>query len=641
MDIIDLPYDLFLLILAQLSADATVRCRRVSKRWHAALTDPDLCLQLMKWHFSRCREMRLAYGGGDGQQSSDDMHHEDDDVDWTATWTTVARRYHHLHTATPRAVDKIKIGTAASPSAPGGGGDGEGYSPFLGVGTWDRYLRLDDKEAPFHYPDPSWCYGQDEGVLVYQAHPDEENSNPVRAHYYPWRLLDLATGAACEVPFPHDPDERLVRRVRLADAVLVFEWCERRPYHQLNDREQCHRHFVTAFDVVSFPGSRAEGEACCWAVTERAEWKLHFLGFPLNQHDRFFSAHTATHYAVYVWQPNRSQWGEDDPIESVILWDISLSGASGSSTTTPKIVRRMTWPTLAFYRVRQRSTPKLRRLALDRHNLYFVEEEHRWAQGGHSSLSPPRGHLVRCTGIPVIPSSLPSSSASSSPSSSGHNNDDQQEEEEAIVQGPRWFDACGADGDANLSFCTRLHNNIPPTSTSTAQSQETTTTTTNYGGLLWNFHDNMPPHNHPVGQEGGPPPRAAFAQEREAAARVATTRWPGWAPCWRHEEFPYLTGMSCFLPNPKYSIFEKSTKVKPPHSQRDGRLPRRRPHHGPPLLHARAPERPRPALPVPLGPTFAPRCRLPIFFFVLVAARYDCQEEQEQEQAAQEKGRQG
>lgn len=423
--------------------------------------------------------MRLAYS--DKAVSSSSSSGVDVDVDWTTTLTTVASRYHHLRTATPRSVDKIRIGTAA------------GDVGFLGVGTWDRYLRLDDKEAPFHYADPSWCYSQDDGVLVYHVHP-EDVTDDVRAYYYPWRLLDLETRTTFEIPFPHDDNERIVRRVRINDGVLVFEWCDRLAYHQLNDREECHRHFVTALDIARGPSSSG------WTMTERAEWKLHFLGFPLNQLDRFFSAHTATYYAVYVWQPNRSPWGEDDPIESVILWDISSS--------PPRIIRRMTWSTLAFYGVRQRSTPKLRHLALDEHNLYFVEEEHRWAQGGHSSLSPPRGHLVRCTGIPVIP---PPPMAVNEPG---------DEEEEAIVQGPHWFDQCGADGDANLSFCTRL--SVPPTNSSEITSPG-----------IWN-------HHHYTIEE---PHKAVLTQEREAAARVATTRWPGWAPCWRHEEFPYLTGM--------------------------------------------------------------------------------------------------
>lgn len=494
MEIIDLPHDLFLLIVAHLSARALVRCRRVSRRWRDALTDQAFCLQLMKWHFPRCREMRIAY-----------EHDDSKATDWTAMLTTVARRYHHLRTATPRSVDKIRIGTARGKNDDGhhhdNGGD-DAAAAFFAVGTWDRYLRLDDKEAPFHYPAPSWCYHQDDAVLVYHMHPDDvaADDNQVRSYYYPWRLLDVETGATHEVPFPHDPGERIVRRVRLHDGVLVFEWCERRSYHQLNDRERCHRHFVTAFDLVRTP--TGDGDGGVWTMTPRAEWKLHFLGFPLNAHDRFLSAHTATHYVVYVWQPNRSPWGEDDPIESVVVWDISAAAA-------PRIVRRMTWSTLTFYGVRQRLTPKLRHLALDTHNVYFVEEEHRWAQGGHSSLTPPRGHLVRCTGIPVI--------------TRPGDDDDADDDAEIVVQGPCWFDQCGADGDANMSFCTRSTTNLGPT--------ETTTTTTT-GSDIWHH-----PH-HDTQQH----PRGALVQEREAAARIATARWPGRAPCWRHEEFPYLTG---------------------------------------------------------------------------------------------------
>lgn len=564
MDIIDLPHDLFLLIIAHLSARATVRCRRVSRRWRAAFIDQGLCLQLLKWHFPRCREMRLAYASTNANVVVDGDHGPDNRLpsssetglgvleDWTSTFTTVASRYHHLCTATPRSIDKIRIGTTTGSWNDGGS--------FFGVGTWDRYLRLDDKEAPFHYPDPSWCYSQDDGVLVYHVHPDDivREEDRVRAYYYPWRLLDLATGRSTEIPFPHDPNERIVRRVRIQERVLVLEWCERQAYHQLNDREECHRHVVTAFDVVRTASEATQ--ACSWTITERAEWKLHFLGFPLNQSDRFLSAHTATHYAVYVWQPNRSPWGEDDPIESVIVWDISSpSYSSGSSTPpppSPRIIRRMTWSTLAFYGIRQRSTPKLRNLALDEHNLYFVEEEHCWTQGAHSSLSPPRGHLVRCTGVPVIPPPPVVAAAAAFVLVPGNGMDarydekEKDEEEEAIVQGPRWLDQCGADGDANLSFCTRL--NLPPTTTSSSSSSSSSCV----AGLtrspgIWNYHYHYPlafsssaeatdPQSLPVG-------KAVLAQEREAAARVSTTRWPGWAPCWRHEEFPYLTGMCYHL----------------------------------------------------------------------------------------------
>lgn len=589
MEIIDLPHDLFLLIIAHLSARAAVRCRRVSRRWRDTFTDGALCVQLLKWHFPRCREMRLFTFGE--LRTEEEQEEEEGQEDWTATFTTVARRYHHLGTATPRSVEKIRTGAGADT-----GGDW-----FFGVGTWDRYLRLDEKEAPFHYPDPSWCYSQELGVLVYHAqhqhHPrheededdddvdqqqqqqqpppphQQENGNIVRAYYYPWRLLDLETRRTYEVPFPHDENERLVRRVRLHDGVLAVEWCEREAYHQLNDRERCHRHFVTAFDVVrnasgsgTTPSTTAtkttskgtgEGtgeETTTWTITERAEWKLHFLGFPLNQHDRFFSAHTSRHYAVYVWQPNRSPWGEDDPIESVVLWDISPPSPSSTTTTTttttPRILRRLTWPTLSFHGVRQQATPSLRRLALDAHNLYFVEEEHRWARGGHSSLVPPRGHLVRCTGVPVIPFSSPpppppltssSSSFGTIPSSSPHQKgEDQKEEkedgdeegeEEVIVQGPRWFDQCGADGDASLSFCTRLHHEHDHDREQTYPGMSTSSSSEL---VEMNSH----PRRHPL---------SSWYEEKE---ETTTSRWPGWAPCWRHEEFPYLTGTFSSVPYP-------------------------------------------------------------------------------------------
>ncbi|KAJ4420035.1 hypothetical protein N0V82_004607 [Gnomoniopsis sp. IMI 355080] len=528
MEIIHLPHDLFLLILARLSARTIVLCRRVSKGWHDAFTDQDLNLQLLKHCFPRCRELRIAYAaaaaaGGDNTaafaalkrsppgQVFDSIDGLDGILntsngtlgqDWTSTFARVASRYHHLRTARPQSISKIRLGT-----------NGPDKYRFYGSATWDRYLRLDDKVAPFHYPDPTWCYAQEEGLLVYHAHPDDVEDSP-RTYVYPWRLLDLETGEEFEVAFPHD-DERVVRRVRLAAGVLVFEWCERLAYHQLNDREECHRHYITAFDVVRNTTDSTPRKAGNWETIQRAEWKLHFLGLPLNHNDRFLSTHTATHYAVYVWQPNRSPWGEDDPIESVIVWDIS------SSKEPPRIIRRMTWPVLAFYGVRQRATPRLRCLGMDERNLFFVEEEHRWERGSHSSLSAPRVHLVRTTGVPVIPEPV------ESPASREYNAQDDgaqvKDENDRIAHGPAWLDKCGANGDVNLSFCSRLD------APSYFQPTDTAFYTSGSPGL-WN---------------GTPPPgtrvRTTFTEEIRAAMHASPVRWPGWAPCWRHEEFPYLT----------------------------------------------------------------------------------------------------
>lgn len=557
MEITDLPRDVFLLIVAHLSARTAALCRHVSKRWQAAFTDQDLSLQLLKWHFPRCREMRMAYaaGGGDisrlGMSGSSAAHEAgclpgharrpiemlggaDDGQapNWTAIFTTVARRHHHLRTATPRSIEKVRLGTT-----------GRHQDRFCGVATWDRYLRLDDKTAPFHHPDPSWCYGgQDDGdgLLVYHAHPGDaaKDAGAARAHVYPWRLLDLESREEQEVPFPHD-DDRIVRRVRLADGVLAFEWCERTAYHQLNDREECHRHYVSVLDVVRTSATSlsptanttlttpstaaAAATSAAWRITPRAEFKFHFLGLPLNAHDRFLSAHTRTHYAVYVWQPNRSPWGEDGPIESAIVWDTTCS--------PPRIVRRMAWATLAFYGVRQRSTPRLRCLGLDDRNLYLVEEEHRWARGSHSSLRPPRVHLVRSTGIPVVPALTEGGNLSLARTAASV----AEGEGETIVQGPRWLDECGASGDVNLSFCSRAAGAAPPQHLVRYQHHPAAAPapTAPIGPGIWNA--SLPP---PV---PGAYPAPTIARELGAAARAPAGRWPGWAPCWRHEEFPYLT----------------------------------------------------------------------------------------------------
>lgn len=531
MEIIDLPHDLFLLIVARLSARTVVLCRRVSKRWKAAFTEQDFNLQLLKGRFPRCRELRIAHAAADGgdistfvalsSASPDEVGGDSEaadqvqEQDWTSTFALVASRYHHLRTATPRFISRIHVGTT-----------GPNKYRFYGVATWDRYLRLDDKTAPFHYPDPSWCYSQEDGLLVYHVHPDDVEDAP-RTYTYPWRLLDLESGEETEVAFPHD-DERVVRRVRLAERVLVFEWCERLAYHQLNDREECHRHYVTALDVVRAPpGSAPKGTTATarWETTQRAEWKFHFLGLPLNHADRFLSAHTATHYAVYVWQPNRSPWGEDDPIESVIVWDIS------SSAAPPRIIRRMTWSALAFYGVRQRATPRLRCLGMDEGNLFFVEEEHRWAQGGHASLSAPRVHLVRTTGVPVVPGPVevrpsPETDAQDGrglPEEVEEKEEEEGEEGEQIVHGPRWLDQCGANGDVNLSFCSRLDR------PSWAHAPAASRSSGSPG--IWN--GSLPT---PTGRTA-----PTTLEMRAAALHAPPVRWAGWAPCWRHEEFPYLT----------------------------------------------------------------------------------------------------
>lgn len=166
----------------------------------------------------------------------------------------------------------------------------------------------------------------------------------------------------------------------------------------------------------------------------RNEWRIHFLGMPLNSQDRFFSTHTSTHYALYLWQPNRSQWGEDEPIEAIAIWDISSpssympskdptgKGKPDEASEGPRVIRRFSFSDLDFYGIRQRSTPVLRCLELDGNNVYLIEEDHRWIVGQQASHTLPRLHKVKTVGIP-------------------------------FHHGPRFQGECGADGDIDLSFC--------------------------------------------------------------------------------------------------------------------------------------------------------------------------------------------
>ncbi|KAM7209072.1 hypothetical protein V8F20_000681 [Naviculisporaceae sp. PSN 640] len=657
-DITELPCDLFLLIIAYLPPRTCIRCRRVSRQWYEAFTSEDISLLLLRWNFPRCREMRLAAAAASlsslspkALESLDSLSSNNLAVElkcfaaaahsWSSTFAAVARRYHHLRHAKPRVVDKIELAGLSQNQ------DGDGppsVLSFRGVAQWNRYLRLDQNTANFHYDDPSWWYSQEDGVLVYPAavrinDRDESHSEPLLTESetgYIYQVLDLSTGTQVSVPF--DVRHKHIRRVRLSQGVLVFEWAEALPYHQLNDREVVHRHFVTAFDVVRIPSelshaspgttSESGDTRWTWTVKLRSEWKLHFLGLPLNRSDRFFSAHTATHYAVYFWQPNRSLY-QDDPIEQLAVWDISSpsnyrpsedptgdkhpgasershsipvglwngaqngtngtnSDRTGSSSvhsssdgdtkpsssakaktkstpTGPRVIRRMAWRELGFYNLRQRATPQLRNLALDERNLYFVEEEHRWADGQHSSLSPPRVHHVRCTGIPIIPATpaCPLSTSSSSgtpkrpPLAVIHNSSSVSVVESPIdgpVLGPIWVDACGADGDVNMSFCRRaaassgpiaaleswatprriqlgtLNNASPEYIMGLLKSRDSTSA----DGWAWTAADSST-------LSGDSKPGKLNAQDVIASFTSSPQRWPGWAPCWRHEDFPYLT----------------------------------------------------------------------------------------------------
>ncbi|KAK0126065.1 hypothetical protein ONS95_007685 [Cadophora gregata] len=413
MDITTLSNDLFRLVLEYLSPEDLIRSRRVSKQFKAALTEVDLCRHLLIEHFPRSREARSI--------SLCPLQ------DWGHEFLRVASRYHHLRCGEATSVEKLALAKSFVVPA---------WSRHFPVASWQQHLQFEDKTSPFHYPDTLWTY--DDGILIL---PSVKSQNYV--------LYDLSTGRKSLIDL--ETDKKVVRRIRLKYGVLVVEWCENEPYHQLNENEMVCRHFATAYDLRRIDSSQ-------WTIVLRTEWKIHFLGFPLDSQDRFFSARTCTHYAIYTWQRNRSAWGEDEPIEALAIWDISSpSPYRPSEDPTGKanpqddsegarVIRRFSFANLDFYQIRQRSDPILRCLELDEQNVYVIVESHRWLVGQQAASNLPQLHHVKTTGIP-------------------------------FGIGPAWEDECGANGDTNFSFC----------------------------------------------------------------EKASDIRSPHIAPCWRHEEFPYLT----------------------------------------------------------------------------------------------------
>ena len=260
---------------------------------------------------------------------------------------------------------------------------------------WDRYIELFSHDVFTATPDPVERFWTcDAGLLVYL--------DPLHDCYV-ITCLDPNSKVFAEVPF--DYKGRLLRRIRLRASVLIFEWAEEKSYHRLNDVEHVHRHFVTAFDVTPLPLS----------VKPRSEWKLHFLGFPLKSQDLWFSAHSETHYAVYIWQPNRSAWGEDEPIESLLVWDISQASdyrpsqdPSGEkkSQVGPYMVKRLSYRDLDYLDLRQRDHPTLRGLGIDAGMVYFYEMRSPHERGMHIGTHPLDEHIDRpwrrAVGVPIV-----------------------------------------------------------------------------------------------------------------------------------------------------------------------------------------------------------------------------------------------
>ncbi|CAG8092995.1 unnamed protein product [Penicillium olsonii] len=332
-----LPSDIFWMILVYLGATDIVRCRRVSRAWNTALSNPAILVPFLKREFPWISEVKKLNAGSSLEDQGPVLE----------LFDRVASRCHFLERGKPRSVRKLRLCDDF-----GSTGDREWYQ----VQPWDSHTSQKRIFVDRQFSEALWTV--EDGLLVY---PSADHQCLV--------LRDLESDRQFMVPFIITG--RVIRRVRLAKRLLVIEWAEPKAFHWLNESDGVHRHFASSFDVSSNATSG-------WSITPRNEWKIMFLGHPLSERDRFFSAHNNTHYVIYIWQPNRSLYtaDEDAPIESLFVWDISDESSyrpsldptgrlrEGSPDETPHIVSRFSFRDLEFFGVRQRGCPSIQKLSI-------------------------------------------------------------------------------------------------------------------------------------------------------------------------------------------------------------------------------------------------------------------------------------
>lgn len=428
-------------------------------------------------------------------------------TDWSKTFAAVACRYHHLQSGTPREYLKLPMPDMTDNTihyhcrCDGQPGYQCIYCTFVcarcGEFFFMNALRTGLQQdwsypSDFRTPDPMWCYSQEDALLVYPAGwlledgatpavnwtkvdcESQSKADAFRHHFNPptpscggffYRLFDPETGEHISVPF--DVRGRIIRRVRLAQGVLVLEWIQARVGKTAIDADEvigrnykywqnarggllvCNDHMVTVFDVVRTPLSPDmkcyPRRQWTWAVRLRWEWKLPSGGSVRSnfrqEYDtprgmyrslpRFLSAHTATHYALLIWEHAASA-GDYHLIRQLYVWNICQAGEGGtkSNRSRPILVRRSVGRDILPHLNTSDSKELLvglRGIALDEHNVYLAYDR--------CTIGAIGIHAVTSYGVPVIPFT-PTRPGRARPSS------DRSDHVNTPVLGPQRVDFC-------------------------------------------------------------------------------------------------------------------------------------------------------------------------------------------------------
>lgn len=412
-----LPGDCWVLICLMLPPRDSIRARSVCRQWHEVLTGSDICRHLLRLFFPHCREVRLDML----YNHIDDLPHMPHNLraevecraqggtDWSKTFAAVARRYHHLQNGTPREYLKLPMPDVVDHTIYCRCMCGDGHPGHQCIrcsfvyAQCGEFFWMDAFRTSLHLtsmyptgllrtPDPMWCYSQEDALLVYPAGwlledgatpavnwtkvdcESQSKADTFRHHFSPpmpscegffYRLFDPETGEHISVPF--DVRGRIIRRVRLAQGLLVLEWVQVRDDKPAIYAEKVkigkgqknrqnawfhswvgNAHMATVFEVVRTPLSpdmkRYRHRRWTWDVRFRWEWKLPSGDSPpanfRQEYDtpggryhilpRFLSAHTATHYALLIWGYGGKD-GVDRFIRQLYVWNICQGESEGPS----------------------------------------------------------------------------------------------------------------------------------------------------------------------------------------------------------------------------------------------------------------------------------------------------------------------